>query len=99
MIKVYESDLSKLDELRQSLINGEISFADIYNKFVNTGDYSSMSYAIEWGFAKDDLEYLVERYKKGNGREKDFIIDLLEDCNFHRECKYLMDGDYDEVIR
>lgn len=53
-----------------------------------------ISSIIGWGFYLQDLIVLGALHKHGDFREK--IEDLLEDCNFHRECSLLSDGKYDE---
>lgn len=55
-----------------------------------------LSYPLGYGFFKEDLEHLVMLHKEGKHREK--IEDLLEDCNFHEECSQLIDGNYAELL-
>lgn len=94
----YDKAYAKLKVLRDKLDNGEISFEDVYNKFVRTGNYSDMSTVIGWGFTRDDLQFLVNKYKRGSSNTKHFIEELLTDCNFHSECNALINGNYDEVV-
>ena len=53
-----------------------------------------LSPIIGWGFYQQDLLVLSCLHEFGLHRNS--IIDLLEDCNFHTECKLLYEEKYDE---
>ncbi len=54
----------------------------------------SLSSKIGWGFTTQDLLVLGALHE--SNRHRDVIIDLLEDCNFHQECRLLYEGNYKE---
>ena len=56
-------------------------------------DGEATSSAIEWGFSQQDLFVLCCLHEANLFRQE--IEDLLEDCNFHAECEYLCNHDYD----
>ena len=60
---------------------------------VEHGD--ELSAIVDYGFDADDLLALAELHKnKREYRKK--IEELLTDCNYHTECKWLTTGDYDK---
>lgn len=54
--------------------------------------YDDISTMIGWGFSRKDLDVLMGLHRSGKHRKK--IEDLLEDCNFHTECRNWHDGNY-----
>lgn len=56
----------------------------------------NLSYAIGWGFTQQDLIVLCALHRAGKHQQK--IVDLLEDCNFHRECGLLYEHKHDECM-
>ena len=98
MIKVIESNRNEDSENRDLLDIGKLSFEEIYDIYVKSGNYSGMSYAVTWGFTDDDLRFLASKFKTGNNADRKFIIDLLEDCNFHSEwrIRYSL-NDYEHI--
>lgn len=62
----------------------------------NSKTGSDLSSKIRWSFYDEDIRRLAKLHKKGKFREK--IENLLEDCNFHKECGDFMEGDYDEYL-
>ncbi len=72
---------------------------DFASAFDKTENGSSLSSALGYGFSETDIKNLAILHKddtEGKYREK--IEDLLEDCNFHYECGKFADGEYDEFI-
>ena len=56
-----------------------------------------LSKAISYGFTPKDIENLAKLHKANKFRKK--IEDLLEDCNFHKECADFSEGKYDEYLK
>ena len=54
----------------------------------------ALSAVIHWGFYPQDLLELCRLHEEG--KHRDSIVDLLEDCNFHTECKLIYEGKYEE---
>jgi len=64
-----------------------------------------LSSVIGYGFYKEDITELAKLYKSDGVNEyghlterQQKIYDLLEDCNFHKECGDFIDGRFDEYI-
>ena len=57
-----------------------------------------MAYLLDYGFTVSDIFHLVDIYKNDDkDKYRTKILDLLCECNFHRECNYLVDEDYDAI--
>ena len=79
---------------------GAIKAAEIRNDFaaaLSSVDYGwKLSEPLHWGFHPKDLARLAKLHKANVLREK--IEDLLDDCNFHKECGDFSSGNYDEYL-
>lgn len=79
---------------------GAIRAAEIRNDFAaalsNVEHGWQLSESIHWSFYPRDLARLAKLHKADIFREK--IEDLLEDCNFHKECGDFFNGNYDEYL-
>ena len=60
-----------------------------WNKALSKMDEEPIAGIIGWGFYLQDLLVLGALHEHGLHRE--YIEDLLEDCNFHHECALLSD--------
>ncbi len=54
----------------------------------------SLGIIIKWSFSPEDLLELCRLHEAGKHQHS--IIDLLEDCNFHTECRLINEKRYDE---
>lgn len=68
---------------------------DWYKALSNKDKWGSGT--IHWSFYSQDLLVLGCLHEAGLFQEE--IEDLLEDCNFHTECKLLYEQDYAEYRR
>ena len=60
---------------------------------------TELSDLLGYGFNVEDIRNLALICKEDTeNRYRQKIIDLLEDCNFHSENKYIYEGKYDELI-
>ena len=64
---------------------------------------SALNAKNDWGFTKQQLMNLLRRYKKayadGDERRMALIEERLTDANFHTECGFLADKDFDGFER
>jgi hypothetical protein len=51
-----------------------------------------------WGYGYESLMKLLKEHQKADKRMKILIEDRLEDANFHAECGFLANGDYEGYI-
>ena len=58
---------------------------------------TELSSPLSYALGCRDLAELAKLHKAGKHRDK--IIDLLEDCNFHPECKDFINGKYSGYIK
>lgn len=79
-------DVDELEDMSEDEIRED------WERALETLPYDVISEKIEWGFSREDLEELMELHRQGKHRQK--IEDLLEDCNFHCERGNWHDGNY-----
>lgn len=101
-----KSKLNDLDKIKEIVAGSgaEIDFAKCVKEAEIRLDFASalrsvkrgteLSYPLGWGFDRDDLMALMELHRSNKFRRK--IEDLLEDCNFHKECGLLSEKNYEE---
>ena len=104
-----KSKLNDLDKIKEIVAGSgaEIDFEKCVKEAEIRLDFASalrsvkrgteLSYPLGWGFDRDDLMALMELHRSNKFRRK--IEDLLEDCNFHKECGLLSEKNYEEFER
>lgn len=61
-------------------------------------NFADMAYLLHYGFKDEDILHLADIYKNDDkDKYRTKILDLLCECNFHQECNYLVDEDYDAI--
>lgn len=90
--EVILNDYISIDEIAAE-VNVRKDFKKAFSK-VESG--RELSYVIGYALGKRDLKKLAALHKEGKYREK--IEDLLEDCNFHYECEKFHQKEYDEFL-
>ena len=81
------------NELRHTLTEASIrmNWKKALNE-VTRGE--ELSGPIDFGFSKQDITILAGLHMAGDKTTQTKIEDLLTDCNFHRECRNFINGDY-----
>lgn len=58
--------------------------------------YNEFSAATGWGCSIEELVTWGKEHQKGTAEQKQWVVDYLEDINFHTEAGLLSEGKYDE---
>lgn len=53
---------------------------------------------LDFGFSEEDISELAKLHRDGDDKVRSYIEDLLEDCNFHRECSDFSEQKYAPYI-
>lgn len=59
--------------------------------------YNEFTHYIGWGMWAKEARALMDIHRSGTGKEKEWIEDVLEDINFHKECALLHRSDYEQL--
>ena len=71
---------------------------DFKTALENVENGSDLSLPLGFGFMNEDIKNLAQLHRDGSDEIKEKIEDLLEDCNFHRECEDFANGNYSQYI-
>lgn len=78
------------------IVKGVMIRTDFAEALRNCKKGSDLSYPLDFGFSKKDIQKLAALHKAGKFRRK--IDDLLTDCNFHSECSDFSSGQYEAYL-
>ena len=76
----------------------EIKFDEILTD-AERDEVAAYSARIMWGFSPESIREQIKRFENGDIKEKAKVCYLLEDCNFHDLCGYLMCGEVSEAYK
>lgn len=91
-LKVYIEDKVNFARARRA---AEIRM-DFASAFRGVREGRRLSGDLKYGFSPEDISNLARLHKSNKFRKK--IEDLLEDCNFHKECGDFSVGNYEPYL-
>lgn len=91
-LKDYIEDKVRVDKAKRG---AEIR-SDFASALRGVRKGTDLSYDLGFGFSSADIANLARLHKSNKFRKK--IEDLLEDCNFHRECGDFSEGNYEKYL-
>lgn len=75
-----------------------LEYINIYEKDFEKNDYREYAKQCGWAIKDEQLKALVAIHKDGNEKQKEWIVDFLDDCNFHSEARLLEKNKNDELM-